>query len=120
MPHYFTNAEREDQLLKLIDALEALIAGLYKTGLYPDERIQYQTAIEQVKHLLSAGFSQAELGELNRQMPNLFWLHKEWSPILEKKSDSPEFREPEWFKLLEPLEQNVVSAAAILRQIGEY
>lgn len=120
MPHYFTNAEREGQLFKFIAALEALIAGLNKTGLYPVERFQYQAAIEQGKHLLSAGFSQAEFGELNRQVPNLFWLHKEWSPILEKNPDGPEFREPEWFKLLEPLEQNVVSAAAILRQIGEY
>jgi hypothetical protein len=120
MPHYFTNAERENQILKLIAALKALIAGLNKAGLYPDERIQYQAAIEEAQHLLSSGFSQAELGNLNRQVPGLFWLYKEWSPTLEKNPDGPGFREPEWFKLLEPLEQNAVNAAAVLRQVGEY
>ncbi|WP_339080812.1 hypothetical protein [Pseudomonas sp. TMP9] len=120
MPHYFTNSEREGQILKLIAALEELTACLNKTGLYQAELIQYQTAIEQAQHLLSAGFSQAELGNLNRQVPNLFWLHREWSPPLEKNPDGPGFRESEWFKLLEPLEQNVVSAAAVLRQVGEY
>jgi hypothetical protein len=120
MPHYFTNAERVSQILSLIAALEALIVGLNQTRLYPAVRGQYEIVTEQAKQLLSAGFSQADLGSLYREVPGLFWLHKEWSPALEKNQDGSEFSEPEWFKLLEPLEQNVITAAAVLRQVGEY
>lgn len=120
MPRYFTQEDRESHLRELIAALEALIEGLKDTGLYSAERVQYQTALENAKALLAAGFSQADLGSLSREIPSLFWLHKEWNPVLEPNSDGKGYSEPTWFKALEPLEQRATNAAAILRQVGEY
>lgn len=116
----YTQKDREEHLRELINALQTLVDGLNKTGLYADENVQYQFALGKAQALLGTGFSQEELGNLSREVPSLFWLHKEWNPMLEPTPDRKGYREPEWFKFLEPLEQRVTSAASALRQVGEY
>ncbi|MNZ59093.1 hypothetical protein D3C78_771180 [compost metagenome] len=120
MPRNYTQNDRESHLRELTVALQALIDGLSKTGLYAEEKAQYQLALEKAQAFLGTGFSQEELGKLSREAPSLFWLHKEWNPMLEPTPDGKGYREPEWFKFLEPLEQRVTNAVSVLRHVGEY
>ena len=120
MPRNYTQKDREGHLRELVDALQDLIDGLSTTGVYADEKVQYQLALAKALALLGTGFSQEELGNLSREVPSLFWLHKEWNPPLEPTPDGKGYREPEWFKFLEPLEQRATNAASTLRQVGEY
>lgn len=120
MSHIYTTVERISQLKELITALSELISALEKFGIYPDERKQYHIAQEYAGLLLAEGFCQEDLGTLNRQVPTLFWLHKEWTPDLERDPSNGNYREPGWFTFLEPIERRVVSAKDTLRQVGYY
>lgn len=118
--HYYSEKERAKHLSNLIGAIEALLPELEKSGQYLESLATYEKACSVAKQLLTEGFNQDELSALSRNVPRLFWLHKEWSPPLEPTKFGGGFSEPAWFQRLEPLESKVSSSAEILRVIGEY
>ena len=120
--HYFSQAEREDQLRTLAEALARFIAELESSGKFSEEVATYRQALHETQRLLADGFNQNDLGVLSRSVPRLFWLHKEWSPPLEEiqGKTGTSLVEPAWFRRLEPFEAHVAVAAERLRVIGEY
>jgi DMSO/TMAO reductase YedYZ molybdopterin-dependent catalytic subunit len=82
--HYFTTADREEQLHQLIAALSHLIEHLQRETNLAASAAPYEAALEQAHSLLSNGFTPEELLALSRGVPDLFepYRYKEW--------DSPE------------------------------
>jgi hypothetical protein len=119
--HYYSEFERRQHLQNLVNALTVFIPALVKSGHYADRVIAFQQALEETKRLLAESFVQDDLSNLSRNVPKLFWLHKDWSPPLESFTpESGRILEPEWFKQLEPLESSVSDAAEKLKVVGEY
>jgi hypothetical protein len=118
--HHYSQAERAEHLSDLIDAIEAFLPELERSGQYRWTRSDYENACSVAKQLLASGFNQEELNTLSRGVPRLFWVHKEWVPPLEPTKVGSGFAEPEWFQRLDPLESKVSAAAEKLRVIGEY
>lgn len=119
--HYFSKLERRQHLQELIDALTAFLPELERSGHYLEQLPDYRKALAEARQFLEQGFSQEDLNELSRRIPQLFWLHKEWVPPLEPSSlHGAAFVEPEWYKRLEPFESRVREFATRLRFTGEY
>jgi hypothetical protein len=119
--HYYSELERRQHLQNLVDALAVFIPALEKSKHYADRVIAFQQALVETKRLLAESFVQEDLSNLSRNVPKLFWLHKDWQPPLESFTpESGRIVEPEWFKQLEPLELSVSEAAEKLRVVGEY
>lgn len=119
--HYFTSTERQQQLRTLAAALERLLAELELSGHYQEQLSAYHASFAEARRLLENGFNQEDLSSLSRNVPRLFWLHKDWLPPLEKsKNKDGAFSEPAWFQRLAPVEEQVSAAAEKLRIIGEY
>jgi hypothetical protein len=118
---YFTQAERQQQLQLLAEALARLLPELELSGQYSEQLGAYRNALRETQRLLEQGFVQDDLGMLSRGVPRLFWLHKEWTPPLEQsKGENGACFEPAWFRRLAPFEECVTAAAEKLKVIGEY
>ncbi|SDD46314.1 hypothetical protein [Aquimonas voraii] len=118
--HYYTEAERKNQLNELIGSIESFLPELERSGQYLKQQAVYKQVCALAKQLVSEGFNQEDLSTLSRNVPRLFWLHKEWTPPLEPTKTGGRLTEPEWFLRLEPLESQVSAAAEKLGVIGEY
>ncbi|KZZ82402.1 hypothetical protein A3767_00125 [Oleiphilus sp. HI0133] len=114
----YTEKDRIEQLNALIPALEKLISYLKEKELFLDNVASYECALEEAQRLLGNGFTQKELGALERSVPDLFHRHKEWIPPLETEGD---YSTPaKWFEELEEYLQPARSAAGVLSIIGYY
>lgn len=118
--HYYSEKERAAHLQRLVEAIDALLPELQKSGKYLESIAGYDKARMIAKQLLVEGFDQSDLSALGRSVPRLFWLHKEWLPPLEPSEADRGLSESPWFQHLEPLESAVASAAEKLRVVGEY
>lgn len=118
--HYFSEKERALHLQDLINAIETFLPELRQSGQYLETLVEYQRSCAEAKQLLLQGFVQEDLSNLSRSVPQLFWLHKEWSPPSEWLALAGESRDAHWFTRLESLEAVVTAAAEKLRVVGEY
>lgn len=114
----YTKEDRIGQLNALIPALENLITYLKDNELFLDNVHSYEDALDEAKRLLIEGFTQKELGTLERSVPDLFFRHKDWIPPLENEGD---YTTPaKWFEELEKRLQPARAAAGILSIVGYY
>ena len=118
--HYYSEKEQARHLQGLVNAIEAFVPELQQSGHHLETLVAYQRSCAEAKQLLLQGFVQEDLSNLSRSVPQLFWLHKEWSPPVEWLALAGESRDAHWFKRLEPLEAAVTAAAEKLRVVGEY
>ncbi|GAB2615468.1 hypothetical protein GCM10027191_09230 [Novilysobacter erysipheiresistens] len=118
MAEYRYNQEdRIGQLRDLEVALAALIPLARRLNLR--HLPQYEGALECTRTLLAHGFTQAELSDLARQVPDVWVRHKDWLPPLEKRPDGT-WQEPPWFPELEAKLRPALSAAWMLSMVGYY
>ncbi len=117
--HLVDKSERIRQLNALKEAIEAFLPTLREVDGLRRSYPAYQACLAEVTRLLDQGFSQEELEVLSRGVPRLFWVHKEWTPQLERMTDGS-YREPLWFETAERLHQRVQVCAEELRVIGRY
>ena len=118
--HYYSEKERAQHLQDLVSAIEAFLPELQQSGQYLEALAAYQQSCAEAKQLLFRGFVQEDLSNLSRNVPQLFWLHKEWSPPAEWLSPAGKSCDAHWFTRLEPLEVAIIAAAEKLRIVGEY
>lgn len=114
----YTYKDRIRHLTKLSEELDDLCVHLKNTGLFPEMLEIYMSRKHDVKTLLLTPFSQSELSELSRAIPDLYSRHKEWIPPLEETDDG--IKEPDWFQALEMRLQPVLKSVQLLREIGYY
>jgi hypothetical protein len=118
--HYYTAAERADQLERVAAAAYELAYALRKS---PAEWHWAIPSLEQVRRhardLLVRGWTCEELQSLADAVPRVIWLHKEWSPPLNLAPDGT-FREPAWFGTVDHHHRKLHDAAFELRAIGRY
>jgi hypothetical protein len=117
--HRYTVGEREAQLGELIAVLPPLIEHVHASEKLSSLAPKYQSALAMARGLLAAGFSQEQLSELGRSVPDAFHRHKEWRPPLVQQSDGS-WAEPNWFAELEAVLQPALRAAGVLRIVGYY
>ena len=117
--HLYTDAERVKQLRALEQALSAFIPVIAETEELRSSESAYRACMEEISRLLSCGFSQEDLSRLSRAVPRLFWLHKEWTPPLDRKSEG-NYKEARWFADADRLHERVVQLASELRVMGRY
>lgn len=115
----YTEEDRKNQLGKLIPALESLISHMKNERLFMDKISVYELALTEANRLLNEGFTQKELSELDRGVPDLFYRHKEWYPPLEDESNNLS-KPAKWFEELEEYLQPAREAAGVLSIIGYY
>lgn len=111
--------DRIAQLRSLERALGELIPVAEATHAVTDLAPKYQEALEQVRALSQGDFSQEDLSNLSRSIPDAFHRHKDWIPPLELSGDG-RWREPDWFTELDAKLRPVLDIAARLREIGYY
>lgn len=114
----YTHADRVKQLTGLSRALERLCLHLKETGLFPEMLPIYTSCNHDVETLLTSSFSQSELSEQSRAIPDLYNRHKEWCPPLEQTASG--MKEPGWFIELEAHLHPVLESARRLRETGYY
>jgi hypothetical protein len=117
--HWYSTAERRQQLAELAAALPELITITRATPQVFHLVSQYESALAEENKLLRNGFNQEQLSGLSRMVPDAFMRHKEWLPPSEQLSDG-QWREPEWYVALESKLQPVLKAAGVLRELGYY
>lgn len=113
----YTESERRQHLMDFVNATESLLVELEQNDQFTDAIPAYRDVMDQAKQFLEIGFTQDDLSKLSRDVPKLFWLHRDWIPPIEKSGDR--FKEPDWFSKLEPFERQVTDAAFQLRVTGE-
>lgn len=115
----YTQKDKEKQLARLVAALSDLIVEVKKAGIFPEKLAAYDKALSFAKELASEGFEQSELNELQANIPDLFYRHKEWVPPLEDESDrSYPYHPAKWFLLIDKKLELVLEIASELRSIG--
>jgi len=117
--HIVSNSERIRQLNALASALRALLPALDSVEALRGSIPAFERSLVETTRLLEHGFVQDDLSTLSRAVPKLFWLHKEWTPQLERRPDGS-YVEPSWFNVADGLHQAVQDAAEELRVVGRY
>ena len=117
--HLVDNTERLQQLKSLVAAIQAFLPVLAGVEDLRKSIPAYEACVAEAERLVAEGFSQADLSNLSRAVPCLFWIHKEWMPQLEQATDG-NYSEPSWFRVADSLHQAVHDAAEELRVIGRY
>lgn len=112
-------AAKKKHLQEFSRSLEAFLSHVEAVPELQSSAPSYRECLVRADNLLANGFSQEQLSELSRSVPQLFWLHKEWVPPLELALDG-RWVEPRWFREYAPKHQAVVEAAEQLRVLGEY
>lgn len=107
------------QLSELKSAIVAFIPVASEMAALQGSVAAYQGGLAEIDRLLSEGFCQDDLSVLSRAVPRVFWLHKEWTPELERIVDG-RYREPSWFAAADKLHQRVQDAAEALKIVGWY
>ena len=116
---FYTRAERQRQLVDLINALTELIPEVERLIDFADNAEAYREARSIAKRLLREGFTQDDLSALSRAVPDLFSRHKDWIPPLESTGGGG-WKEADWFVQLDGKLQPVLKAAFLLRTVGHY
>jgi len=106
-----------EQLHRLEVALAELLPVARRQSLAEVE--QYEWALERARWLLLNRWTQDDLTELGRQVPDAFVRHKDWVPPLEQRGDG-RWEQPAWFQELEDKLQPALRAARVLPEIGFY
>lgn len=117
--HHYSVAEREAQLKDLIAALPPLIEHVHASQKFAALAPQYEAALALARSLLANGFTQEQLSQLGRSVPDAFHRHKEWEPPLVQQSDGS-WAEANWFAQLESVLQPALRAAGFLCIVGYY
>ena len=117
--HIVSNSERVRQLNVLASALRALLPVLDSVEALRGSIPGFERCLAETTRFLDHGFVQDDLSILSRAVPKLFWLHKEWTPHLERQPDGS-YAEPSWFNAADGLHQAVQDAAEELRVVGRY
>jgi len=117
--HIVSNIERIRQLNALASAVQALLPALDGVQVLRGSIPAFERCLAETTRLLEHGFVQDDLSSLSRAVPKLFWLHKEWTPQLERRADGS-YVEPSWFNAVDRLHQEVQDAAEELRVVGRY
>lgn len=115
----YSTKDRQAQLERLAAALRSLIAVLPSIQEFSSRVGDYESALQRCEALLLKDFTQEQVSELSRSVPDLYFRHKEWVPPLER-TPAGEWREPDWFVGLEERLQAVLKAAELLRIVGYY
>lgn len=115
----YTPNDRIAQLRSLERSLGELIPVAEITSATIDLVPQYREALERVRTLACGDFSQEDLSNLSRAIPDAFHRHKDWMPPLEP-SGNGQWQEPEWYTRLDAKLLPVLDLAAKLREIGYY
>lgn len=113
----YTRAERQRQLVDLINALTVLIPEVERLSDFANKAENYREARSVAKRLLKEGFTQDDLSALSRSIPDLFSRHKDWVPPLEPTAGGGR-KEADWFVRLDGKLQPVLEAAFLLRTLG--
>lgn len=113
------DGDRVRQLTALKTAIVAFLPVVSSVDTLRSSVPAFQGCLTEVERLLSDGFNQEELSALSRAVPRLFWLHKEWTPQLERAADGG-YQEPSWFAAADTLHQHVQDTAEELRIVGRY
>lgn len=110
----------EDRLGQLRDLELALISLIpVAARLKLRQASQYEIALEQTRELLGRAFTQEDLSQLARQVPDVWTRHKDWMPPLEKRPDGM-WHEAPWYQELEDKLQPALGAAGFLSTVGYY
>jgi hypothetical protein len=117
--HRYTKDERRTHLLELERSLDALLAGIRKTGQCLEYVPKLENVLLRTRELLVVGFDQETLTALSKVIPKLFYLHPHWVPPGEIGPGGLSMICP-WFTTLEPLDQAVTERAEQLRVVGTY
>ncbi len=117
--HMVDDGDRVRQLNDLKRAIEAFLPIVSRVDELRAFAAAYEACLAEVERLLAEGSDQEQLSCLSRAIPRLFWLHKEWTPQLERTADGL-YREPAWFAAADSLHQHVQDAAEELRIVGRY
>jgi hypothetical protein len=117
--HMVDDGDRVRRLNDLKRAIEALLPIMSGIDVLRSSVAAYEACLAEVVRLIAEGSDQEQLSSLSRAIPRLFWLHKEWTPQLERTADGL-FREPAWFAAADTLHQHVQDAAEELRIVGRY
>ncbi|MCF5805777.1 MULTISPECIES: hypothetical protein [Pseudomonas syringae group] len=116
--HRYTEAERIQQLRKLEQALVALLPVSIQLGL--EQTPDYHEALCRTRVLLETGFTQTDLTDLSRSVPDAVPRGRDWEArYLVQKADGS-WRWPEWFSELESRLVPVIRTAETLRTLGYY
>ncbi|PTU66076.1 hypothetical protein DB032_14665 [Chromobacterium sp. Panama] len=107
------------QLSELKSAIVAFMPVVSEVATLQGSVAAFQGCLAEIDRLLSEGFCQDDLNVLSRAVPRVFWLHKEWTPELERMVDG-RYREPWWFVAADKLHQRVQEAAEELKIVGRY
>lgn len=70
----YTHEDRKEHLNELKKALERLCKHLEKTGLFPEKLDTYKSLKLEAETILHTNFSQSELSEQSRAIPDLYKL----------------------------------------------
>jgi hypothetical protein len=113
----YTRAERERQLVDLINALTELIPEVEIHRDFADKAESYSEARSVAKRFLTEGFTQDDLSALSCAIPDVFSRYKDWVPPWEPVEGGG-WKEAAWFVRLDGKLQHVLEAAILLRTVG--
>ncbi|KJV24803.1 hypothetical protein VI06_21125 [Aquitalea magnusonii] len=82
-----SHLDRMLQLSELQSAIVAFIPEVSDVAMFQEAVVAYHRCLVEIDRLLSEGFCQDDLSVLSRAIPRVFWLHKEWTPDLERMAD---------------------------------
>lgn len=116
--HIYNETDRKAQLKQLANALVELIPVACELNL--DQTASYEKALVRTNELLTRGFTQKDLSELARSVPDVFYRHKDWESKMAMKQQDGSWDYPSWFKKLETKLQPALSAASELSTLGYY
>lgn len=117
--HYYTEDERRTQLKDLAKALRQLIPAVRNSERFSHRAEDYARPLAKAERLLADGFTQEDLSDLARDVPDLFDRHPRWDPPLEEVSPG-KWVEPEWFTSMDAILAPALRAAELLRTVGHY
>ena len=114
----YTAGDRTAQLGELAEALKQLVPVAEQ--LHLSQATDYVAALARANTLMATAFTQADLSELARSIPDVVGRHKDWeSQYLVRRADgSTGF--PDWLERLEVVLQPTLEAAQKLKELGYY